>query len=114
MKLNLFPKVFVLLLGVISVARAATSVVASPLDWPWGAAEQEVQKDYPPTPDYPPKNHYRGKLELLGERLEDVSIRFTFRGGTGLERANVSVPPDAWRRLISTFERRYGKPRYAN
>jgi hypothetical protein len=101
-----------LLLCVTAVARAAVPVVASPLGWPWGAVEQDVQKDYPPTPGYPLKHHYRGSLELMGERLEDVSVRFIFKGG-GLHHANVSIPPDVWRRLTSTFESKYGKPRYA-
>jgi hypothetical protein len=88
-------------------------VVSDPLGWPWGAAEEEVEKDYPPTPGYPLKNYYHGNVVLMGEPLEDVYIRFTFHGGPGLQRATVSTPPDAWRRLISTFERKYGRPRYA-
>lgn len=102
------------LLLVASSARGATPTVPDPLAWPWGADIQRVQQDYPPEPGSPLKNYYRGKLVLMGESLESASVAFNFRADQGLQSVRVSLPPDSWRRLLQTFERKYGKPRYAN
>jgi hypothetical protein len=60
-------RALLLLVCASSVVRAAIPAVTNPLDWPWGAAEQEVRELYPSTPEDPLKNHYDGALALMDE-----------------------------------------------
>lgn len=93
-------------------AKAATPIVGHPLAFPWGTGERQVQADYPPAPDPSGKYRYRGPLELMGERMEGVVIRFVISKNKGLQQVKVSMPPDNWRRLVASLEREYGKARY--